>query len=159
MRKAFIVLAVAACAASSLSQAQHRDPSADTASPATAASASADAGDDDTGHGRSGFGQVMSVLTGLLQEAAARQSTRGPANASPFLSSDQSAVTISVTPVAGRSTFLVDKSAADMTADAKTAQSGPDNAPPPARVAVAIDPATTAPGAQMALQADGGVPD
>ena len=154
MRKAFIVLAVAACAAPSLSQAQqHRDPRADTASPATAA-----AGDNEMVRGRSGFGQVMSVLTGLLQEAAARQSTSGPANASPFLSSDQSAVTISVTPVAGRSTFLVDKSAADMAADEKTDRPGPDSARPPARVAVAIDP-DAAPGAQVAMQAEGGVPD
>ena len=164
MRKAFIVLAVAACAASSLSQAQPRDPQAETAPPATAANASADAGDNDTVRGKSGFGQVMSVLTGLLQEAAARQASSGPANASPLLSSDQSAVTISVTPVAGRSTFLVDKSSTDkpsaeMAADERTGQPGPTEAQPPARVAVTIDPAATAQGAEMAMQADGGVPD
>ena len=49
--------------------------------PAAAANASAEAGENGArltsgaAHGKSGFGQVMSVLTTLLQEAAARQAT------------------------------------------------------------------------------------
>lgn len=152
MRKASIVLAIAACTGSSLSLAQHRDPPADIASPAAAANTSADAGDNGTVRDKSGFGQVMSVLTGLLQDAAARQTTGTSSNAPQLLSSGQSAVTITVTPVAGRTTFFVDKPSADT-------ERGPDNAIPPTRLAGTIDADAAAHGIQMAMQAEADVPD
>ena len=97
----------------------------------------------------------MSVLTDLLQEAAAKQATSGASNASRLMTSDQSAVTITVTPVAGRTTFFVDKPAA-----ARPPTPGPIDATPPARVAVTtIDAGAAAPGAQIAMQAKSDVPD
>jgi hypothetical protein len=51
---------------------------------------------------RSGFGQVMSVLTGLLQDAAQREATgRGDGFAL-----DNPAIEISVTPVEGQTSLL-----------------------------------------------------
>lgn len=51
---------------------------------------------------RSGFGQVMSVLTGLLQDAAQREATgRGEG-----LVLDNPAIEISVTPVEGQTSLL-----------------------------------------------------
>lgn len=72
-----------------------------TAAPATAAPVD---------KGRSGFGQVMRVLTDLLQEAARQQASATREDAfSSTLSGDDSAVTIRVTPVAGRSSFHAPK--------------------------------------------------
>ena len=150
MRKASLVLAIAACAASSLSLAQQPDPSADSATPSAGATATVESGDNETLPEKSGFGQVMSMLTGLLQEAAARQATRGSSDAS-LPQSDQSAVTISVTPVAGRSTFYVDKP--------QRSRSHRANATPPARVAATNIEAPAAKGAQVAMQAENNVPD
>ena len=149
MRKASLVLALVACAAPCLSLAEHREPPADIASPTAADATRPEDGDNETG--KSGFGQVMSVLTTLLQEAAAKQAADGPSNASALLSSDQSAVTITVTPVAGRSTFFVDKP-----------RGGPGSAistPLPRVAATNIEAHSAQQGAQMAMQADGIVPD
>jgi hypothetical protein len=151
VRKASFVLAIAACAASSLSLAQDRDPPADGATPATTANADAESGDNQTPSEKSGFGQIMSMLTGLLQEAAAKQATSGSSDAPLSESSDQSAVTISVTPVAGRSTFYVDKP--------QRSRSRRANATPPARVAATNIEASAAKGAQVAMQAENNVPD
>jgi hypothetical protein len=149
VRKASFVLAIAACAASSLSLAQDRDPPADGVTPA--ANADAESGDNQTPSEKSGFGQIMSMLTGLLQEAAAKQATSGSSDAPLSESSDQSAVTISVTPVAGRSTFYVDKP--------QRSRSRRANATPPARVAATNIEASAAKGAQVAMQAENNVPD
>ena len=55
-----------------------------------------------TDESRSGFGQVMSVLTGLLQDAAQREATgRGDGFAL-----DNPAIEISVTPVEGQTSLL-----------------------------------------------------
>jgi len=151
VRKASLVLAIAACAASSLSLAQSRDPAADVAAPAAASQGSADAGDNGTARDKSGFGQVMSMLTTLLQEAAAKQANSGSSDASLPLSSEQSAVTITVTPVAGRSSFFVDKP--------RRGQPAPANATPPARVAAKDVGVHAAQGTQMAMQAESSVPD
>ena len=164
MRKASVLLAIAACAASSLSLAQqHRDQRADIASPAAKASteaASTEADDNGAVRAKSGFGQVMSVLTGLLQEAAARQAAGASSKASPLLSSDQSAVAITVTPVAGRTTFFVDKAAADRnSADQETGQPGRASPTPPAVAVTTIGAGAAAQGAQMAMQTEGDVPD
>ena len=65
----------------------------------TAADERADAPDQSPG---SGFGQVMSVLTGLLQEAAQREAT----GRSDGFALDNPAIEISVTPVEGRTSLL-----------------------------------------------------
>lgn len=149
MRKASIVLAITACAASSLSFAQQRDPPPDMASPAAVATTSA--GPDGTGRGKSGFGQIMSVLTGLLQDAAGKESASASSSATRILSSDQSAVTITVTPVAGRSTFFVDRSSVH-----KPGRGRPDpgNTAPPAQAAVTVTTIDA-----QAVAVEGGVPD
>jgi len=61
----------------------------------------ADAGSD-AGATPSGFGQVMSVLTGLLQDAAQREAT----GRSDGFALDNPAIRISVTPVEGRTSLL-----------------------------------------------------
>lgn len=152
IRKASIVFAIAACAASSLSLAQRRDPPTDLASPAATTTASAESTTDGgTNREKSGFGQVMSVLTGLLQEAAGKEATGASSTHSRTLSSDQSAVTITVTPVAGRSTFYVNQ--------LDRGKQGSDSATPSSRVAVTAIDADAAQAAQVAMQAETDVPD
>ena len=94
MRRILLSLAMAACIVPP-ALAQSRD-AADDAAPATKADA-----ERVPAAQRSALGQVMSMLTGLLQEAAAREAGTAPA----ALSSDQSAVTVTVTPAAGRSSL------------------------------------------------------
>lgn len=148
MRKASIVLAITACAASSVALAQQREPPSKQASPAAIVT---HAGADDTAvRGKSGFGQIMSVLTGLLQDAAGKESVGASSTGARTLSSDESAVTITVTPVAGRSTFFVDKpSVRKLGRDLP----GRGNTPP----AQVIETATDTP--SVALQARAGTPD
>ena len=134
---------------SSLSLAERRDPPTDTASPAATAPASAEVGDNEPARDKSGFGQVMSMLTGLLQEAAAKQANSGSSDAALPLSSDESAVTITVTPVAGRSTFFVDKPSRGSSGPAKAIQ----------RVAATNIEAHADQGTQMAMQAESSIPD
>lgn len=73
------------------------DPGAkpDDAEPLDARAASADGP-------RSGFGQVMSVLTGLLQDAAQREAT----GHGDGFALDNPAIEISVTPVEGQTSLL-----------------------------------------------------
>ena len=61
-----------------------------------------DAGPDAADGAHSGFGQVMSVLTGLLQDAAQREAT----GRSDGFTLDNPAIEISVTPVEGRDSLL-----------------------------------------------------
>ena len=131
MRKASIVLAIAACASSSLSLAQ----------------------DSDREHKKSGFGQVMSVLTGLLQDAAGKESAGASSSTSQTLSSEESAVTITVTPVAGRSTFFVG------TPPVGKAVRGTASGTSPSQAAVATTDASAADAARVAMQAEGALPD
>ncbi len=148
MRKASIVLTIAACASSPLSLAQHSDPASAVATPAVA-TASAPADDDGGEHQKSGFGQVMSVLTGLLQDAAGKEKSAGASSSmAQTLSSEESAVTITVTPVAGRSTFYVDKP-----------RHGPANATSSTQAVVATTDAAAADAASVAMQAEGALPD
>ena len=146
MRKASIMLAIAACAASSMALAQQRESPELT----LATTASVETDSNDRNRGKSGFGQVMSVLTTLLQDAAHKEATGASATASQILSSEESAVTISVTPVAGSSTFFVDKHAVD------NASVHEPRATRSARVATTPVDAPAAQGAQVAVQ---GVPD
>ena len=113
MSKAVVVFALATCIAAPASMAQHRDPSAPQ--PVIAAAAPAAIQDDAatavaTGKPRSGFGQVMRMLTDLLQEAARKQASATGNDASLSATAGNSAVNISVTPVAGRSGFYAPKS-------------------------------------------------
>lgn len=134
MRKASIVVAIAACAASSMALAQQREQVAGTAAPAVQ---SADAGES-VNRGKSGFGQVMSVLTTLLQDAARKEATGAPSTAAELLAAEESAVAIKVTPVAGSSTFFVDKAS---------------TTPRSARGAATPVAATAGHGSQVAVQA------
>ena len=147
MRKASIVLAIVACASSTLSLAQQRDPAPGTASPAvaiTGAPMDVDGGE----HKKSGFGQVMSVLTGLLQDAAGKESAGAASSTSEMLSSEDSAVSIRVTPVAGRSTFFVGKP-----------RPGSGSATSSAEASVATTDASATDAARVAMQAEGTLPD
>ena len=161
MRKASIVLAFTACAASSLALAQQQDLPTDVGSRSTSTASTSTAStptmtdttaDDGSERGKSGFGQIMSVLTGLLQDAAARESVRASATASETLSSEESAVTITVTPVAGRSTFFVDKPQRDQP------RPNADTTSSSTRIAASTIDADAAP-AQIAMQPQGERPD
>lgn len=119
MRKACFMLAIATCA-SSLALAQTRDTSADRPSIADATTVQAQSADATTDRAgtptmpRSAFGQVMAVLTHLLQEAAIKQTTgTQPDVRHSDLPSDNSALTITVTPIAGQTTFTPVESTAD----------------------------------------------
>lgn len=86
--------------------AQQRDDGAATGAPAqvdadaaAGAGAEAVAPDETT---RSGFGQVMSVLTGLLQDAARREAT----GQGDGFALDNPAIEISVTPAEGQTSLL-----------------------------------------------------
>lgn len=103
MRKASIVLAIAACAASSMAPAQHRAQPTGMSTPAGVDASATES----TTRAKSGFGQVMSVLTTLLQDAATKEAAGTSSTAADLLSAEASAVSISVTPVAGSSTFFV----------------------------------------------------
>ena len=152
MRKASIVLAIAACASSSLSLAEDGDRAPAMASP-VAATTSASTDDDGREHKKSGFGQVMSVLTGLLQDAAGKESAGASSSTSQTLSSEESAVTITVTPVAGRSTFFVG------TPPVGKAVRGTTSVTSPSQAAVATMDANAADAARVAMQAEGALPD
>lgn len=111
MRKACLMLAIATCA-SSLALAQTRDTSADRPSIADATTVQTQAADAPTDRAstpkmpQSAFGQVMAVLTHLLQEAATKQAMGAqPGTDLPGSPSDNSALTITVTPIAGQTTF------------------------------------------------------
>ena len=132
MRRSSIVVTMFACAASSLALAQQRDAAIDATSPVATTTASVES-DDGTARGKSGFGQIMSVLTGLLQDAAGKEVAGASSSASQMLSSDQSAVTITVSPVAGRSTLFVDKPSGEKMVRGRP---NPGGAMPPAQVAV-----------------------
>lgn len=110
MRMSFIVATIMAAAMSSQASAQRRDAPADPRSPAVTAPSptSADAATEDARvpRGRSGFGQVMGLLTQLLQEAATREQQGAEPKAGPATDPANSAVTIRVTPVAGRTSFF-----------------------------------------------------
>ena len=149
MRKASIVLAIAACVASPLSLAQQRDPAPATAEATTRTSADQGGGE----RKQSGFGQVMSVLTGLLQDAAGKESTGTSTTASQTLSSEESAVVITVTPVEGRSTFFVGRPS-----DGKPRPVA-GSATSSTRVAVATTEASATDAARVAMQADATLPD
>ena len=110
-RSAVLLFGIAACIVSPFALAQVRTPPADAASATTAN----EAPDDATRQEPSAFGQVMGMLTLLLQEAANKQATTNGAIA-PTLSPEQSAVTVRVTPVAGSSTFYARKPRADAAA-------------------------------------------
>ena len=107
MRKAYLTLAIAACMASPLALAQTRD----TPTPAvvtTAQSQTTDVAPDRAAAPKmpkSAFGQAMAVLTHLLQEAAAKQATGAQPDAS-LPDPSNSALTITVTPIAGQTTFV-----------------------------------------------------
>ena len=96
------------------------------------------------------------MLTGLLQDAAGKEAAGASSTVPRILSSDQSAVTIIVTPVAGRSTFFVDKPVVDRRSRGRPA---PGNATPPAEVAVTTIAAKAAQRAEVAMHAEGDVPD
>lgn len=134
MRKASIVLAIAACAASSMAPAQQPQQARGVGSPASTHAETTDAAD----RGKSGFGQVMSVLTTLLQDAANKEASGTATTAAERLSADESAVSISVTPVTGSSTFFVAK---------------PSRGQRPARRATTPVAGATDQGAQVAVQA------
>ena len=142
MRKAYLMLAIATCVASPLALAQSRDTSADRLSTAVATTVqtqTADATRDRASPPKSAFGQVMGVLTHLLQEAATKRATGTQSNASL---PDDSELTIIVTPIDGQSTFTpVEKT---------------DAAPP---TSVGADTAIDAPAgsnsAQVAVQDEG----
>lgn len=119
MRKACFMLAIATCA-SSFALAQTRDTPADRPSIADATTVQTQAADAPTDRAgtpkmpQSAFGQVMAVLTHLLQEAATKQTTGTQPNARHSdLPSDNSALTITVTPIAGQTTFTPVKRSAD----------------------------------------------
>ena len=123
-----VVLSVVVLSAMPAAHAQQRDAQAPRATAAAtgidADAADADGGDADVadedvadaedvaragtnadaeaGTSRSGFGQVMSVLTGLLQDAAQREAT----GRSDGFALDNPAIEISVTPVEGRTALL-----------------------------------------------------
>ncbi len=86
---------------------QPRDETARTTEAVDGSDAGAGAGVDmdagaDAADAPSGFGQVMSVLTGLLQDAAQREAT----GRSDGFTLDNPAIEISVTPVEGRDSLL-----------------------------------------------------
>jgi hypothetical protein len=143
VRNALLVLTIAACAAWLPSQAQQHEP-APARTPPVVAATDDEAGDEGMAEGISGFGQIMSVLTGLLQDAASKASAG--ASASQTLSSEESAVTIRVTPVAGRSTFFVAKPRSESATSAAQAEGPTADAP-------------RADAARVALQAEGALPD
>lgn len=118
MRKAYLLLAVAICIAPASALAQARDSSARSAAVATAVHPQATdaSADRPAGQKKSAFGQVMNVLTSLLQEAAARQSGAQPDTNLADMASENSAVTITVTPSEGRTTFTVDDTGEETTA-------------------------------------------
>lgn len=145
MRNALLVLTIAACAAWLPSQAQQHEP-APARTPPVVAATDDEAGDEGMAEGISGFGQIMSVLTGLLQDAASKASAGASSSAAQTLSSEESAVTIRVTPVAGRSTFFVAKPRSE--GETSTAQAEGRTADAP-----------TADAARVALQAEGALPD
>lgn len=112
MRKAYLMLVIAACAVSPFALAQSRDTSVDSPSTVVANTVQAQTADATAERAstlkvpKSAFGQVMAVLTHFLQEAAVKQAAATQANASiPNMSPDNSALTITVTPIAGQSTF------------------------------------------------------
>lgn len=110
MHMSFIVATIIAFAMGSQALAQRRDAPADPSSPAvtTPSPNSADAATEDARvpRSRSGFGQVMGLLTRLLQEAAIREQQGAAPNAGPATDPGNSAVTVRVTPVAGRTSFF-----------------------------------------------------
>lgn len=112
MRKVYLMLAVAICVASPLALAQVYDSSAQSTAVATTVQPqAADASTDRAAAPapkKSAFGQVMAVLTTLLQEAASKQS--GTSSDAPLhdTASADSALTITVTPIAGRTTFTAE---------------------------------------------------
>lgn len=114
MRNAVLTVAMATCVAAPevLAQRSSLEAAANVPAPSAnsrqhaGAPADADAGD----KGRSGFGQVMQLLTQLLQDAADKQATAAPADALVAAEDDSSAaVSIRVTPVEGRSSFYTPK--------------------------------------------------
>lgn len=110
MYKAGVVFVIATCIAAPAALARDRP----MAKPAVAPAAPAAIQDDTTvaeGKARSGFGQVMRMLTDLLQEAARKQASATGNDAPLPATADNSAVSISVTPVAGRSSFYAPKPA------------------------------------------------
>ena len=115
IHKAYLSLAIAICMTSPIASAQTQD---------AAASSTAHAPSQTTGAERtaapqtpsSAFGKVMAVLTDLLQEAATRQAGGVARDAGPSLPADNSALTITVTPVEGRTTFTVSDGGKDPTA-------------------------------------------
>ncbi|MCI4568457.1 hypothetical protein [Lysobacter sp. CFH 32150] len=120
MRKAFLMLAIATCAASPLALAQSRDISTDSPSTAVATPVQTQAAEATSERAitpkkpKSAFGQVMAVLTHLLQEAATKQATGAqPDTSLPGTPSDHSALTITVTPIAGQTTFTPVENTAD----------------------------------------------
>ena len=115
-RSVVLVLGIAACTVSPFALAQVRTPPADAAIATTAD----EAPDEATRKEPSAFGQVMGMLTLLLQEAADKQATSKGAIA-PTLSPEQSAVTVRVTPVAGSNTFYARKPREDAVAPALAA--------------------------------------
>lgn len=129
MRKALLMLAIATCAASPLALAQSRDISADSPSAAVATPVQTQAADATPERAiapkkpKSAFGQVMAVLTHLLQEAATKQATGAqPDTSLPGMPSDHSALTITVTPVAGQTTFTpIESTAIPASVDAAAA--------------------------------------
>lgn len=118
MRKAFLMLAIAACATSPLALAQDIDAAGDMQTQ-SADNASA-------GKPKSAFGRVMSLLTHALQEASAGNA--------PDLSA--AGVTVTVTPITGRSTFAAhdDDGTTPAAADAVAAGAAPAAASTPLAV-------------------------
>lgn len=108
MRNVRLMLATSLLAMSpaAIAQGQQRDQPA--AMPAIAmdtgaGEAAVDTGADQAAESpRSGFGQVMSVLTGLLQDAAQQEAS----GRSDGFALDNPAIEISVTPVEGRTSLL-----------------------------------------------------
>lgn len=119
MRKALLMLAIAACATSPLALAQDIDAAGDMQTQ-SADNASA-------GKPKSAFGRVMSLLTHALQEASAGNA--------PDLSA--AGVTVTVTPITGRSTFAAhddDDGTTPAAADAVAAGAAPAAASTPLAV-------------------------
>ena len=132
MRKALLMLALAACATSPLALAQDTGDDGAAAARTTAADTPSPDATELTGKPKSAFGRVMSLLTHALQQASTGKA----------LDMGAAGVTVTVTPVTGRATLAADA----------------DNAPaPPSADAVATGVAPAAARAPLAVQTgDGG---